>query len=488
MGKRKPWVAAVMLAVMSSGCTRTSVLAASSERDTWYGLYLQGQKIGFAREAIKPVERNGRKLFEYVEHQYTRTRMNGRIMEQGADTLTVCDEQLNPLEGTFTTTSAGRQTRIEAHFGAGKIDCVKTDAAGRQTPQVAEIPAGVKLVADERLVLAAGRLEVGKQVDMWQFNPVSVSVEKHELKAVRKEALALVGETIDALVVEIHSPWVNATAWVDEQGRVRKLEAKMGEATLEFREEAKDLAMTVDTGGAGVDLMAATAIRPDKPIVGARGVGRLVLKVRGLELVKEVPQGHWQRVEDAGDGWRKLTIDALEGLPEPGPTDAERAAYLKATAYIQSDHPDIVAATKAALDGATTPAAKAEKLGRWVHGRVRWQSDIGLFRSALEVLHDPNGVCRDAAALYTALARAAGVPTRVCSGVEYVGDSFLGHAWAESWTGDKWLVIDATLPQTFVDATHLKLAQGADYTQLFEMLPAMGNLKVQVLEVTMAKP
>ncbi len=79
------------------------------------------------------------------------------------------------------------------------------------------------------------------------------------------------------------------------------------------------------------------------------------------------------------------------------------------------------------------------------------------------------------------------MPTRLCSGIVY-GDfqgkaGFYYHAWAESWVG-KWVAVDPTLfdpshPVNYVDATHIKFAQG-DVTQMFEMVSIVGRLKITV--------
>src|SRR5947209_1869987 len=79
-------------------------------------------------------------------------------------------------------------------------------------------------------------------------------------------------------------------------------------------------------------------------------------------------------------------------------------------------------------------------------------------------------VCLDYATLYAALARAAGVPTRLCAGIVYAQGKFYYHAWAESYVG-QWVAFDPTLydpeqPVAYVDATHIKFAQG-DVTGMF---------------------
>jgi hypothetical protein len=57
---------------------------------------------------------------------------------------------------------------------------------------------------------------------------------------------------------------------------------------------------------------------------------------------------------------------------------------------------------------------------------------------------------------------------------------FYYHAWVESYVGE-WVAFDATLKSDFVDATHIKLAEG-DATNMFEMAPVFGTLKAEIIK------
>ena len=87
-------------------------------------------------------------------------------------------------------------------------------------------------------------------------------------------------------------------------------------------------------------------------------------------------------------------------------------------------------------------------------------------------------MCRDYAILFGALARSSGIPTRVAAGLLYTDGAFYYHAWVECYVG-KWMPFDATLPSDFVDATHIKLAEG-DATAMFGLAKVIGSLKVHV--------
>ena len=93
-----------------------------------------------------------------------------------------------------------------------------------------------------------------------------------------------------------------------------------------------------------------------------------------------------------------------------------------------------------------------EKLNRWVAQTIR--EAVTDSQSPLETLESKVGNCQSHARLYTALARAAGIPTRFVSGLVYMPDQgFLYHSWAESFVGE-WLAVDPTFGQLPADATH----------------------------------
>jgi transglutaminase-like putative cysteine protease len=95
-----------------------------------------------------------------------------------------------------------------------------------------------------------------------------------------------------------------------------------------------------------------------------------------------------------------------------------------------------------------------------------------------------NGNCQTHARLYTALARAAGIPTRFVSGLVYLdGKGFLYHSWAESLLDGRWVPIDPTYDQVPADPTHLKLLEGHLPEDMAPIITIIGRIHIKVLEV-----
>jgi transglutaminase-like putative cysteine protease len=117
-------------------------------------------------------------------------------------------------------------------------------------------------------------------------------------------------------------------------------------------------------------------------------------------------------------------------------------------------------------------------LRKWVHGHLEVTGEIGITRPASDVLKSNKGVCRDTAILLGAMARSLGIPAKIATGLVYSGDAFYYHAWTECYVG-QWVPFDGTLDGDFVDATHIKLAEG-DATTMFSVSRVIGSLKLSV--------
>ncbi len=149
------------------------------------------------------------------------------------------------------------------------------------------------------------------------------------------------------------------------------------------------------------------------------------------------------------------------------------------SALIQSDDKRIRDQTEKILSGERDAREAARKLNEWVYNELVKQPVVSI-PSALEVLSEQVGDCNEHTTLYTALARAAGIPTRMAAGIVYLRDGFYYHAWPEVWLGT-WTAVDPTFNQFPADATHIRFITG-NLDRQAEIMKLVGKLKVEVLE------
>jgi transglutaminase-like putative cysteine protease len=150
-------------------------------------------------------------------------------------------------------------------------------------------------------------------------------------------------------------------------------------------------------------------------------------------------------------------------------------------ALIQSDHPNIVTKAREIVGDATDAVERVRRIMAWIAQNMEQVNVVGV-PSALETLQTLRGDCNEHTTLFTALARAVGLPTRVDVGMVHQEGRFFYHAWAEVLLGDAWVTVDPTWGQFPADVTHLRFVRGSLREQL-----AMFNVIGRIKEVTLVE-
>lgn len=272
--------------------------------------------------------------------------------------------------------------------------------------------------------------------------------------------------------------------WVDEQGRIVRVSELLG-LTLEARpyevafqnwkidEAARGESVTADR-----DIYETTAISARKPL--RSNLRQLRVALSGVDLTGFDVKGYRQRL--VGD---TLTItredsSALRAryrLPAGGRSGA-MALFLDAEPLLEVRNPEIQHLARRLRGAETDPRVVAERINRWVYDSLRKEITVGV-PSAVATLHARVGDCNEHTQLYVALARAAGIPSRVAAGLTYLDGKFYYHAWPEVWL-ENWVAVDPTFGQFPADASHLRFTVGGLGRQA-DLLGLMGALHIDVL-------
>jgi hypothetical protein len=177
---------------------------------------------------------------------------------------------------------------------------------------------------------------------------------------------------------------------------------------------------------------------------------------------------------------------ATRPIASPAP---DLAPFLAPSSALQSDDPVIVAAAEKAVGGEKDAWKASQAIEAWVDKHLKTKSMGVAFASALEVCKSQEGDCTEHAVLAAALARAAGIPSRVVMGLEYLMGIWGGHAWTEVSIAGRWYPIDATNGLGFVDPLHISvshssLAEGTFGKEMTSLITVVGSVDVDVLEAT----
>ncbi len=126
-----------------------------------------------------------------------------------------------------------------------------------------------------------------------------------------------------------------------------------------------------------------------------------------------------------------------------------------------------------------TPFAKAQKIMRWIYENIQKRPVLSV-PNALETLRNRMGDCNEHAVLMAAMARAAGIPAQIETGLVYMNGRFYYHAWNVLYLGD-WLTVDALMGQMPADVTHIRFIRGEPDKQI-DLIKVIGKVKINILE------
>ena len=450
----------------------------------WRGVYYRGEKIGFTvGQTVSMPDgfelREDGQLLMTLLGAHTEATLHTTVRVDDAFVLRSFEFALDPGTGPIAVRGGvvGDESGRPWQLGL----TVTTGATSRtETRELEEAPV-LALSLPRRL--ASGGLTPGARHRWMVFDPATLRNAPMTATVGRREIVRDGNGSIPAFRVDMDFAGLQTTSWVTDTGEVVREESPLGLITIrESEERARALAVS---GQVRADLLEAAAVVPDTKarIDDARDVRRLRVRLEGADLSGSEVEGAGQHVE--GDVVEIVDFDTLG----PGPADPEAVRYLAPEPLIESDDPDIREQVELALKQTTGDRARAEELVRYVNALLEKKPTVSI-PSAREVLRTRIGDCNEHTALYVAMARAAGIPSRISVGLAFARGAFYYHAWPEVYLTDGarggfWLPVDPTFNQFPADSTHLRLARGGLDRQV-AILPLIGRLKMTVLDLELA--
>ena len=455
-----------------TGSMVTFLLASGLMDAQYFGVYLQGQRVGYALYESSPVVYAGKSAERSHSLTVLKIGLIGSEVEMKVDseTITVANR---PVRMKFVTSSAGRTQTVEARFTPSTIEA-SINNNGAISKNSIPLPKDAKIYDDPVTALQAQPGISGKEINFYIFDPSSVALMKNRAFFGEKEDLD--GASIAPVVVE--DPRLTTKVYLSSKGDILKVGTSIG---VDMRPLPKSEALAeIKETGTRPDLAEVTAIRPTPSIKNPQNSKFLKLKLSADNL-KSLATGDFQNVEKAGSNWI-VSITQPAAIPSQSIAICAKAqpTWLKASHLIPSDNPTMVALAKKIVGSSTNSAKAAEAIRRYVNSIMTPDAGIGILRDASEVLKTKVGVCRDYAILTATLCRAAKLPTKLASGLVSFDGTFYYHAWVEVFTGSKWVPYDSIPSSPEFSATHVKLSQGnVDTAFAFTVL---SGAKIEVLE------
>ena len=449
----------------------------------WYGIYLEGAKVGYAKMTAEPIERDGKPFLRMHYRMDLHMTSLGESREVGME-----EEQIfagepphRVVSGWSAQTQGNFSQRVELQGKPGAFDAVISAGGQTRTLPLKEDPVTF-LEAMKAFTWFKEPRAVGDKLTYRSFDLSELEFDDEELTVARVEKTVVDGVPLTYYVSQHRSKKDGSTGTmrVDATGKLLSMEM-MG--VMEVRLEPEEVAKQP---GKQVDIFVSRIATIDKPLGEQKHVAELVVEVRG-NGVDRIQSGPRQRA--TYDAQRQvLTLElGAKYDPKVKPTEDElRDALAEDASHPIHDAGVIALATKAIGD-ATTPRAKVERLVAFVDKFVE-DSYSAEPLSVLDILTVRKGDCTEHSLLFCTLARALGIPSREVGGLMYLGDEiriagaygFGGHAWNEVVLDGLWVPVDATWGQTEVDATHIR--QAADGSNQAAHL-ALGGARLKLVSI-----
>lgn len=434
-------------------------VAPSISQEVYFACYLQKSKIGWQSVKTSNETKDGRQLERTESHTYMNLGLIGTDLKVKMNSVTVT-EKGRPLTMTFKNDSAGRFQNVSAVFGSNTVE-VSVDNNGSKSKEILTIPNGGKIVDDPISEVAAGRLNPGQSSIFWVLDPTTISFIKNTVRNLGPKKVQIKDQMVSATLIEIEDPRVATSVYIGAKGDVLKISSAMGIEMLPVS-KAEALIDTSVPGEAKPDLAEITSIKPDVALPDPERIKRLKIKLKTKDL-SAIPSDSYQKVTKEGEFWVIDVHPANLKVAKSGLISSakiQKPDWTKPTLLIPATSPKFVKLAKQIVGTRKDVLGAGLAIRRYVHQIMTPNAGIGVLRDANEVLAAKEGVCRDYAILTCTLSRAAGIPTRLASGLVNFDGNFYYHAWVEVWTGSDWIGLDSVSTNDQISATHIKLSEG----------------------------
>lgn len=449
--------------------TTSGAIAQLRQLDTWYCVTQDKEPIGHVHRTLDATDTG------YSSEETMRIRVNtmgvvqeisSRLSARLNPDLSIADMELFLTSGVFRfQASATVQENGKLLFKSG---------AGEQTIDLdgpLYLP-GLCLLAELR----------DRPPSMAVFEPFSLSRHRIQIISETNERIEIMGKSVDARRFDVEFMGMRQSAWIDATGQIVRETSGMG---LALEKCEMQTALAGISGAAGADFTAQASIAADKTIPSPAYLSMLRVRFSGPVALLML------------DGGRQSFVDAdltirKEMIPSACTRTLENAQpYLGASILVQTGSPEIQSLAKTFLQklpSASSGSMRAGKMSReaqlvqkilvWMEKNIEKRPVLSV-PNALDTLKNRAGDCNEHAALFAALARACGIPTRIETGLVYLRGRFYYHAWNAVFCND-WITVDASMGQFPADVTHIRLAVDEDQSAL---VASIGNIGISIQEM-----
>jgi hypothetical protein len=426
--------------------------------DYWYEVTFQNQKIGYVHNTIEQTKYNGNDCYKFSEETLIKSkRDDGVVNENKTVSVSYTNLDYSPIY-SIKEEQNGEQKQVNEIIVSGKQIIIKTTLNKDKAKEVKiDYEKGIVFDADGFLLKQKGLLKTGTSVSFKAISTETNSLKTQTFKVLKEEKITVLNKEINSCLLQSTDsdmPGLVAMIHLDPSDGS---EIKMEMAGMVFNRATEEMAKEFQEIGAF-----SSYITTNVNIPFTSRIAQLQLIVTLNAASRDIiSDNEYQTATTEGNSY-KVVLKSIPATLKSGPKipieNPSLKPYLKPSVFIQSDDPIIVKQAKEIIKEEKDGLKAVRLIAEWVFQNIIKQNDITSYKSAKEALQDKSGDCTEHAALFCALTRSAGIPTRNISGLIFDGAQFGYHEWNEVYL-DKWVPVDATFNRIGIPATYIKLGE-----------------------------
>ncbi|MDK9716366.1 MAG: transglutaminase-like domain-containing protein [Trichlorobacter sp.] len=468
-------LAAVFLSLPVFAAATPYQITAPPLGERWFSILIDNEQVGFYRQQTAALPEGG---YRIEGDGSVRMKVMGFTKESSSREIYQIAPNLALRTVEVEQTINGSKSRLNGKMVPGGLQ-IKREANGKSSVKILKTKSELFPGPTLNLMPLFKGTAMGKTLRLFSFDPEELAIKEVKIMVLGEEKTPD-GQPALKLRNNLY-PFVDNDIWVDQLGNTLLESVRDGLVITKADPPEKLAAFISGMVLSKKDLIydfSQVRISPSLKHAPAKLAG-LSVEISGYGDQIPVLSNGSQQVERQQDKV-VITTGSLRKPAEAVLTVAEEA-YLQPAEGIESTAAEIISKSKELTANLKTGQERVQALTTWT---ANWLEDsIEDGGSALVALGKKRGNCQTHAKLYTALARAAGIPTRFVSGlVSQDGTGFLYHSWAESLLEGRWIAVDPTFNQVPADPTHLAFFEGNRLTDLSPLVGVIGKIKVTILE------
>jgi len=452
----------LLVALLFTGCAQPE--------KTYYAIEMAGSPVGFIEIAQRPGETADDPKGKTTTHILMRLTLLGQPLD-----LTIHEERRFDPETGRVTYIEGEIRTAQGTIGAtAEIDGneVQYTPLGGAEASIIRLDPGVFLDEGEILVHLVEHFDSGdgEPITIKSFDPSMGRILERSYKLVEEQAVLSEGAEYECLLLEMENVTTGTSErqWIDPESEML-IRSESSDGTAMY---LADSSIPQRIQRASIDSLILATV--DAQIEDVQNISymkvRAKIRSRGEVVTVEglnVPGQSFEGIVEHNliDGVFEIEHARYDGQNAPAfppdfGQDPELQPYLGRGFLIDADDPVLIEKAHELTEGAENSWDATRRLASWVGEEIEGAIVLG---SSRQVYDSRKGECAGHTRLFTAFARAVGIPARMVSGGTYTGiegGSFGQHAWSEVWMGSEvgWVPLDTTFRESdYVDSGHIRL-------------------------------